>query len=223
MYPILVSIDKIKRKLVDIDLFEKAKVNAYNLPIIDGITVLVRWTLSGLSVGAYLTLTGKGNVLEFLASTFMLFLTGLVCLPIYYFIAEGECLQFINLPEIRDVKINSNVFVFGIVQKVAVSIYGIIIYSMGILVLIIYLSIINYLNLSNTKTGMILLLISTTILVFLLVKLLTTNMKNSFDKINETAKVIIKGDFTKRIALEQKDEIGQVIKAFDTILNYSSG
>lgn len=223
MYPILESIDKIKAEENDENLFVRAKTNAYNIPIIDGITVLARFTLSGLCVGSYLTVTNKGNMLEFLASCFMLFLTGIVCLPIYYLIAEDECLKFVNMDQIRNLKIKSDVFVFGIVQKITLSTLSVTAFSMGMIVLLIYLSIINYLNLADAKLGIILLLVSTVVLTLVLINLLTGNMKKSFRAIEETAREIMKGDFTKRIALEQRDEIGQVVRAFDTVLDYTSG
>ena len=44
MHPMLLSIRKVQNNITDIELFKKAKRNAYKLPLIDGIFIWLSWS-----------------------------------------------------------------------------------------------------------------------------------------------------------------------------------
>lgn len=222
MYPMLESIKKLKQNIIDISLFEKAKFNAYKLPMIDAIVIFLRWFFAGVFIGASQYIMKFATISEIIAEFILISFIAILSFPLYYLISEGECLNFININEIRKVKI-INTLVLGIVQKIIMIILSIMTCSMGLLILIIYLGMIKYLDLANAKASIVLLLINTLVMSGMLIVSLTNNMKKSFKKIEDTTQDVIEGDFTRRIDLEQRDEIGQVVMAFDTVLDYSAG
>lgn len=68
--------------------------------------------------------------------------------------------------------------------------------------------------------GIVFLLAISLTLSFILTFLLTQNMRIDFKKINISVQSVLEGGFTNYVDLEQWDQIGQIVKAFNKMIFY---
>jgi methyl-accepting chemotaxis protein len=108
----------------------------------------------------------------------------------------------------------------SISKKLISSIVLSLIYPSGMLTTIIYMSINGYIDIKESQNGLFLVLVVSLVLSIIVAKLITNDIILLFKKITTASKMILDGDLTKRIELESKNEIGEIINSFNTLIDY---
>ena len=221
MYPMIKTVKCLENNKIDEKLFAKAKINASKLPIIDGLFIFIRWgILTPLLTDLPVFVMGRESVSDFIFIWILFVLTGILSSSIYYLISNKECISFNSLEAVKAIKINEHIISFGFTQGIGVTFLFSIIYPVGILGCMLYMDIYNYIDIKNSKIALILLFAVSIILPLIITGLLTDTLSQCFTEINSTTKNVLNGDFTKKINLETRDEVGQTAKDFNIVINY---
>jgi methyl-accepting chemotaxis protein len=221
MYPMIKTVKFLENNKADEKLFAKAKINSCKLPLIDGLFIFIRWgILTPLLTDLPVFVMGRESVSDFIFIWILFVLTGILSSSIYYLISNKECISFNSLEAIKAIKIKEHIISFGFTQGIGVTFLFSIIYPVGILGCMLYMDIYNYIDIKNSKIALILLFAVSIILPLIITGLLTDTLSQCFTEINSTTKNVLNGDFTKKINLETRDEVGQTANDFNTVIKY---
>ena len=221
MYPMIKTVKCLENNKIDEKLFTKAKINACKLPIIDGVFIFVRWgILTPLLTDLPVFVMGRESVSDFIFIWILFILTGILSTSIYYLISNKECISFNSLEAVKAIKINEHIKSFGFTQGICITFLLCILYPVGILGCMLYMDIYNYIDIKNSKIALILLFAVSIILPLIITGLLTDTLSQCFKEINSITNNVLNGDFTKKINLETRDEVGQTANDFNTVINY---
>jgi methyl-accepting chemotaxis protein len=219
MNPMLAAIKSLENSKVDEELFKKAKINACRLPFIEGIMIFIRWAvIANLIVSVVLRMSGKASLPEFWSLLILLTITGLLSVPVYFLIAEKECIEFNSINEIKLIVLDKKIISLGLVKKIGITFGITIIYPTGIIGCIIYMVAMQDMKLNSAISAIYLLVTATLLITIVITRLLTNTLKESFAKIGDITRNALDGNLTSQINFEARDEIGQIVGDFNKIL-----
>ncbi|KAA9005491.1 methyl-accepting chemotaxis protein [Paenibacillus spiritus] len=221
MRPILSAVRLIERGERDEDLFRTAKINAARLPVAEAMTILLRWlVLAGSLMNVPALTLGYATGQEFAVMMAFFALTGLVSMPLYYFLTGKEVSRFLGLPEIRATEAVLPYQSIGIVHRIGLTLLLSVIYPVGMLLILIWLGASGYLALESAVPGIALLLVISLVMSGIATVLLTGQIRLAFRKITDCSEQVLVNDFTGRIDLVQDGEIGRVIDGFNVLMEH---
>lgn len=219
--PIIKALKLLDNNKSDEEVFKKAKMHSCRFPVLDSGIAFISWSVTAmLVIDLPLLLMGKESFPEFIFMWILLILTGMLSVSIYFLSCEKSCIAFNSIKELRAIQLNDKEPKLGLPQKIGISIVLSTLYPAGVLGCLLYMNIYNYIDFSGSKVAINLLFLVTIILPFIITKLLTGNLKKSFTQINSTTEKILSGDMTEKINLDLRDEMGQTVNNFNTVIDY---
>jgi methyl-accepting chemotaxis protein len=193
------------------------------LPIAEAITVFLRFGLSG-NVIAILIIYFKGyvNVYEMLVGCTILALTGMLMMPFFYLSAENGLVPFFQKCRLDGVlDSDTKFFRMSLNKKLLFTILLMAITPVGMLLSIIFLSVVNGLDLSTLSFGFFLILTQISLMAvingFLISRSLTLSVGRMSVMFEDMAKG--QGDLTMRLHVSGLHEVGQLAFWFNRFID----
>jgi methyl-accepting chemotaxis protein len=193
------------------------------LPFAEAVLIYIRWAGIGwCSVIVPLYLKGIISFEFLIFGGNILGMTGVSAMATYYMVSENSLSSFYQKygPN-RFLDKKTKVFRLNLNKKLLANILLIALPPIGNLIGIIYLSIFTRLDLASIQFGLFLILLQTVIMTFLNGILLMTGLTQSVGRmshmLNDMAKG--KGDLTKRLNVNQLDEVGELAFWFNEFVD----
>jgi methyl-accepting chemotaxis protein len=204
----------------DDELFERAKRNLVRMPAGEALFSLARWAgFNNILIIIPLSLTGIITPIQAFSSEIVLFLSGLLSMPLFYFISEAEAANILRLEKIKNAVLdNRGAFKLDIFRKLFITIFVTICHPFSILIMTILLSLNGYIDLASSIAGLLVLAVVTAIVIVLVVLLLTRNITRSLSEMNARFDEIGRGDLTRDLTVLSNDEIGALSANFNLFL-----
>ena len=205
------------------DLVERTVRMVSVLPLAEGITVFLRWSVvpvvTGVGTFYYMGLIGMK---EAFIATNLFFMIALAIAPFYYLASENSIVPFyrsIHPEGIQNGK--QNIFRENLNTKIFITILSIAISPIGNLLGLIYASIYLGVRLETALFAILFILLQTVIMTFLNGYLLIKNLSLSVGNMTHMFKEMAmgQGNLTKRLDVTGSNEVGELAFWFNIFMN----
>jgi len=215
--------DLMEKDSYDSHELQRALRSVSLLPLVESVTVFLRFGLFGNLIAVMpMYLKGYVTSFELYAGLNTLVMTGLLSAPFFYLAAENSLVPFYQRCGLKNI-MGSKVALFrmSLNQKLLATILLIAIPPIGIILGMIYMSVVSGLNLSSVKLGFVLILIQTTLLTFINGLLLMKSLSLSVGRMSRMLEEMAKGqgDLTKRLHVTGLNEVGELAFWFNAFMN----
>jgi methyl-accepting chemotaxis protein len=216
------AIQVMENESPDIKEVQRAVRKVAILPMAEAVTIFLRFALTG-SLIAIVPLAVKGYITdsELLVGINTLIMTGLLVMPFFYLAAENSLVPFFQKCQMEGV-LDSDVkfFRLSLNKKLLFTILLIAISPIGLILGIIYLSVVSGLDLSNMKVGFALIMVQITLMTFINGALITRSLTLSVGRMSVMFEAMAKGqgDLTKRLHVSGLHEVGQLAFWFNKFM-----
>lgn len=193
------------------------------LPFAEAVIIYIRWACIGWgSVVVPLYLKGIISFEFLIFGGNILGMTGVSAMATYYMVSENSLSSFYQKYSSNGfLDKDTNVFGLSLNKKLLANILLIALPPIGNLIGIIYLSIFTRLDLASIQFGLFLILLQTVIMTFLNGFLLMIGLTQSVGRMSHMLKDMAKGkgDLTKRLKVNQLDEVGELAFWFNQFID----
>jgi methyl-accepting chemotaxis protein len=201
-------------------LVRRAVRAAHALPLSESLSVFLRWLFApGLLVTLPFTLTGRMSVMEAVSTTLFTGFTGLVSIPLVYYICETETSVFLEFLRRQGITEEfRNPVRIGITARLVATLLLVISYPTGLFLQLIFLSNAGYLDLRTVPAGFGLLVSCTAVLSVTVAVLFSRSVGLALRGINRSLEGVSHGDLTQELAVRDGDEMGDLARHYTTVI-----
>jgi methyl-accepting chemotaxis protein len=199
----------------------RAAMAAHTLPVAESIAIFLRWLLPiGLCITLPFALLGKLTWIEIVSNTVFSFATGMVSIPLVYLVCEEETIRFFDYLRQKGIKIAfRNPVPIGITTKLVMTLLLVVSYPAGLILYLIYLSIIGYLDLGSIPVGFGLLVFCSALMSVLVALLFSRSFGSTLRGLNRNLEGVSKGDLTRDVSVRDGDEIGELTRHYNSVID----
>lgn len=193
------------------------------LPLAESIVIFIRWSISAILICVVpLYSMGIATSKEAIFATYTLTMVALSVMPFFYLASENSLVPFYmrcNLEGILDGKMR--LFRLSLNQKLLATVLLITIPPIGIILGTICLSISTGLKLESIQFGFLLILVQTTIMIFINAGLLMKSLSLSVGKMSLMLEDMAmgEGDLTRRLNVTGLHEVGKLAFWFNRFMD----
>ncbi|MFY9397612.1 MAG: methyl-accepting chemotaxis protein [Desulfomonilia bacterium] len=206
---------------------EKALRSLAKLPLAEAVMSFARFGIFGNLIGAWpLYLLGHIPYIDLLFAINSVFMVGLLTMPVVYLLSENSLSSFYQENDLHGLLDgDQGIFRMSISQKTMATMLCIAIPPLELVLSLIFLSMARDIDIANFRMGFYVIILETTLLVFLAGFLLMRNLSVSVGKISMMFKDMAKGrgDLTKRLQVTGFNEAGELAFWFNEFMDDLEG
>ena len=221
LQPFFRAVRDIENKVQDKKTLKRAVLCVHRLPFLEGILIFVRWACIAAPI-LFLPFLAINSITstEVILVISLMSLTGIVSVPLYFLLFENESANFLRLPELKGISIESHrVIRLSIKQKMIICNLLTTFYPVCVLLILIIYGNIGYLNLNSNALGYSLLIVATIVISIVVSLFLSSNIKNSLNEINTQFEGVSRGDLSIVGSIPSYDEIGMLVGQFNSFVD----
>ena len=202
---------------------QRALRSASMLPLVESVTIFLRFALFGNLIAVMpMYLKGHVTLYETYSGLNALVMMGLLSMPFFYLAAENSLVPFYQKCGLQGaLEGKVKLFRLSLNQKLLATILLIAVPPIGLILGIIYLSVMSGLDLSSMKLGFAILLFQTMLLTFINGLLLMKSLSMSVGRMSLMFQDMAKGqgDLTKRLHVTGLNEVGELAFWFNQFMD----
>lgn len=208
-----------KTENIDEESMKRAKIVLFNYPYKDGLLIFARWFFYSLSLLLPIILLDSDESVGILVLVFIMGFTGLVFVPINYFISERVCSKVLKSSEFAKIEIEEKrVIRLKLGFKMFFSLTVAILYPVSMLIMIILLFNSGFIDPNRAHVELATVVGASLALSFILSWYFTDSLKNSLKEINSNLKLLSEGDLTIESPVLSYDEIGRLTVYYNSVV-----
>jgi methyl-accepting chemotaxis protein len=205
------------------ELLRDIKKRAYKAPFIGALLVFIRWFIvASLFFTVPCIIFLNPTISDIILISVIFFCNGLICMPVFFFIAESELFRVHNISRIKSIS-HTSVNVKGLSTRVRIilSITLAMLYPVILLITFIVFSMLDIYSLRDSLVGFIILMISSISISILCGYLLSKSTKTSINNVNQILKQLadFNGDLRVQVPCLSSDDIGYLANNFNEFLS----
>ncbi len=211
--------------LNDMKLVRKAARAALVFPPLESMSVFLRWLIApGIFITLPFAVLGKMSFIEAVSTTLFTGITGLVSIPLVFYICESETSLFLDFLRRQGITEEfKNPVRIGITARLVTTLLLVISYPTGLFLYLIYLSNIAYLDLRTVPAGFGLLVFCTVVLSVTVAVLFSRSVGLALRDISKSLAGVSQGDLTQELAVRDGDEMGDLARHYTTVISALGG
>lgn len=213
------------KKTADPVQAERAVRAAYSLPVVESISVFLRWLLApGLFITIPFLLSGKQSILEAISTTVFTGITGIVCVPLVFHICEAEYTRFLAYLKKSGFRTDAKAGLrIGITARLVTTLLLVVAYPAGLFLYLIVLSNIGVLDLKKIPVGFALIIFCSALLSVLVAVLFSRSVGSTLRGMAKNMEGVAAGDLTVDLAVRDGDEIGELARHYGFVIDQLGG
>jgi methyl-accepting chemotaxis protein len=201
-------------------LRRRAELSAYTLPLVESISVFVRWlVIPGIFIMGTFNLMGKMGPQETVWTMIFVGMTGLVSVPLVFHICETASMRFLDYLRAQGYSMTEkNPVRINIGARLVMTLLLVISYPVGLFLTLVSMSNAGYLDLRTIPIGFGLLIFCCVLLSVLVAILFSRGIVNLLRDMNANLAGVSKGDLTRDVVVRDGDEMGDLARHYTSVI-----